>query len=60
MGAGFAIYIPGKDVPKAISIAKKNKIMAIDAGHIEKRGEEKKVLILPKNIEYSALTLEVR
>lgn len=60
MGAGFAIYVPKKDVSKVISEAKKCKIIAMEAGHIEKRGGDKRVIILPKGIEFAGSTLEVR
>jgi len=60
MGVGFAIYVPEKDVETALKVAKKLKIKAIKAGYIEKRGNEKKVIIKPKNLEYSGDSLDIR
>lgn len=60
MGAGFALYVPEKEVALILEIAKRHGIRAFLAGHIEKRGEEKKVVILPKNLEYDQTTLVIR
>jgi len=60
MGAGFAIFVPEKDVAMVLLTAKKNHIMAIAAGHIEKRGEEKKVIIEPKGITFEGESLKLR
>jgi phosphoribosylformylglycinamidine cyclo-ligase len=59
MGAGFAIYIPEKDVPTVMSIIKTCPFAATHAGHVEKSAV-KRVLITPKGLEYSADTLAVR
>jgi phosphoribosylformylglycinamidine cyclo-ligase len=59
MGAGFAIYVPEKDVPAVIEIAKTFPFSAFHAGHVEKSGA-KRVVIAPRGLEYSAATLGVR
>lgn len=60
MGAGFALYVAEKDVEAIIRIAKFRGFNAVHAGHIEKAREEKKVVIIPKDIEYSSQALGVR
>jgi phosphoribosylformylglycinamidine cyclo-ligase len=60
MGAGFAIYVPEKDVAKVLTVAEQNNISALAAGHIEKRGDEKKVIIKPKGITFEGKSLRVR
>lgn len=59
MGAGFAIYVPETDVPIVLDIAKSFPFQALRAGHIEKSAT-KRVVITPKQLEYSADTLGVR
>lgn len=62
MGAGFALYVPESDVKKVLELAATsylNKFGVIHAGHIE-ASDEKKVIIKPKNLEYSADTLKIR
>jgi len=59
MGAGFALYVSEKDVEAIIKIAQLHEFNALYAGHIEK-ALEKKVIILPKAIEYSSKALGVR
>jgi phosphoribosylformylglycinamidine cyclo-ligase len=59
MGAGFAIYVPEKDVAAVLDITRAFPFKALRAGHIEKSAQ-KKVIIRPKGIEYSADTLAVR
>lgn len=61
MGTGFALYVDDADVQTAIItvIASKLGFRAFKAGHIE-RSDEKKVIIQPKNLEYTAGTLVVR
>jgi len=59
MGAGFALYVPEADVGSVVVIAKQLGLRAFKAGHIEESAE-KKVIIKPKGIEYSAATLAVR
>jgi len=58
MGAGFALYVPGPDVLLVLDIAKQLGYHAFYAGDIE-RGE-KKVVIKPKDLEFTADTLAVR
>ncbi|MCP6719863.1 MAG: AIR synthase related protein [Patescibacteria group bacterium] len=63
MGAGFALYVPEADVRKVWDVLKGdeylNRYGACYAGHIE-RSDEKKVVIKPKDLEYSGATLGVR
>src|SRR5687767_14821462 len=59
MGAGFAIYVPERDVPAVLDIAKAFPFAALHAGHIEKSAT-KRVVIAPKGLEYSADSLGVR
>jgi phosphoribosylformylglycinamidine cyclo-ligase len=60
MGAGFAIYLPASQVEKALAVlasaVPENR--AYLAGHIEKG--ERKVVIVPKGLEYGEETLGVR
>src|SRR3989344_1528942 len=58
MGQDYAIFVPQKDVEKTLSIVRKNKFKAIDAGVVEKG--EKRVIIKPKNIVYGSETLDLR
>jgi phosphoribosylformylglycinamidine cyclo-ligase len=59
MGAGFAIYVPEKDVATVLDIAKAFPFAALRAGHVE-HSAAKRVVITPKGLEYSADTLGVR
>lgn len=58
MGAGFAIFVPIKDVGKVISVSKKLNIKAYNAGVVEKG--KKQVIILSKNIIFEGESLKVR
>lgn len=59
MGAGFAVYVPEKDVNTVRQISMQNhRFTALNAGYIEKG--EKKVVITPKNIVFEGKTLGVR
>ena len=60
MGAGFALYVSQRDVKRVLQISELNKIPAMVAGHIEKRGKQKKVIIKPRGITFEAKTLKVR
>ena len=60
MGGGFALYVAPNTVDTVIAIALNHGIPAFHAGHIEKRGGEKKVIIQPKGIEYHASSLDIR
>ncbi len=59
MGAGFALYVPESDSRAVIGIAANNGLIAHRAGAIVEDGQ-KRVVILPKGIEYKAETLAVR
>ncbi|MFH1575896.1 MAG: AIR synthase related protein [Candidatus Nealsonbacteria bacterium] len=59
MGAGFALYVSEIDVKKVLEAAKFLKFTALRAGHIE-RSDKKKIVIEPKDLEYSGATLGVR
>ena len=60
MGAGFAIYIAECDVARFLALAEISKwpFKVFRAGHIE--AGKKRVVILPKKLEYQAETLAVR
>lgn len=58
MGMDYALFLPGDDVEKAQQIIKKNKFSSINAGYVEKG--EKEVVIEPKNITFSAESLDLR
>lgn len=58
MGAGFAIYVPERDVDRVIAVAKRLKLHAWQAGHIE--SGKRQVIIKPKRIVYTADTLKIR
>jgi len=59
MSAGFAFYVLETDVNTVLKVAASQKIGALHAGHVE-RSNNKKVVIKPKNLEYSSSTLGVR
>lgn len=58
MGAGYALYVPFDEVNRVIFYARNNGLRALCAGRIEKG--DRKVVVRPKNIEYSGETLAVR
>ncbi|MBI3948491.1 MAG: phosphoribosylformylglycinamidine cyclo-ligase [Armatimonadetes bacterium] len=60
MGAGFALYLDPADVPPAAAIAEGHGIAALAAGTVEKRGDEQRVIIRPKGLEFAGETLGVR
>jgi len=60
MNAGFALYVPYKDVNKTIAIALKNGMKAMHAGTINQMQDGKEVFIEPKNITYEGKTLTIR
>lgn len=60
MGAGFALYVPPEQVHKVIELAACHDIKSWQGGHVEKRDNEKKVIISPKGLEYAAESLAVR
>jgi len=59
MGAGFAIYVPEKDVATVLDVAKAFPFGALRAGHVE-NSATKRVVITPKGLTYDADTLGVR
>jgi phosphoribosylformylglycinamidine cyclo-ligase len=59
MGAGFALYVSEADADAVLEVATSHNIGALRAGYIE-RSDNKKVVIKPKNLEYSGATLGVR
>lgn len=58
MGAGFAIFVPQEHVSTIIEIATQQNIKAYHVGQVEEG--EKQVIIEPKNIIFSADTLQVK
>lgn len=58
MGAGFAIFVPAKEVSQVINMAKKLGIEAFNAGVAE--SGEKKVILEPLNITFEKESLQVR
>jgi phosphoribosylformylglycinamidine cyclo-ligase len=58
MGMDFAIFLPEKDVKKALSFVKKNGFEGLDAGHVEKG--ERQVIIKPKDIVFTGDRLQMR
>ena len=60
MGAGFALYVPERDVEKALDVIDfSNSFKSFRAGYIE-TSDTKRVVIRPKNLEYSEDSLAVR
>ncbi len=58
MGQDYAIFLPEKDVKKALEIIKKNKFESINAGFLEKG--KRQVIIKPKKIVFESETLDLR
>lgn len=58
MGMDYALFLPEKDMAKALRIIKKNKFSGIDAGYVETG--PRRVVIKPKGIEYASETLDLR
>ena len=58
MGAGFAIFVPAREVSQVINMAKKLEIKAYNCGIVE--SGEKKIIIEPKNIIFEKESLQVR
>lgn len=58
MGMDYALFLPRQDIEKAQHIIKKHKFASIHAGYIEKGDRE--VIIEPKNITFSAESLDLR
>lgn len=58
MGAGFALYLPESSVKTVLRLAKKHKIVALDAGVVQKG--TKKVVLKPLGIELKGESLQIR
>ena len=58
MGQDYAIFMPEKDVKKALGIVKKNKFEGLDAGCVKKG--KRQVVIEPKNIVFASETLDIK
>lgn len=58
MGQDYAIFLPKRDVNKALEIIRKNKFKGLNAGYIEKGPRQ--VIIKPKNIIFKGNTLDLR
>jgi len=58
MGAGFAIFVPEKDVPQVLKLAEAHNIKAYNAGVVE--AGDKKIIIESKSLTFSKETLQVR
>jgi phosphoribosylformylglycinamidine cyclo-ligase len=58
MGQDYAIFIPPRDIQKALRIIKKNKFIGLNAGYVQ--SGSKKVIIKPKRITFEGKTLDLR
>ncbi len=58
MGAGFALYVAESDIEKVREVAYSLGLRSLVAGHIEEG--DKKVVIKPRNLEFTSETLAVR
>ena len=58
MGAGFAIFVPEKDVAQVLKLSESHNIKAYSSGVVEEG--EKKLIIEPKNIIFEKQSLQVR
>ena len=58
MGQDYAIFVAKKDVDQVLEIIKQNGFEGVNAGIIEEG--KKQVIIEPKNLTYSAETLDLR
>lgn len=58
MGAGFAIFVPEKDVNKVLKLAESNSIKAYSYGVVEEG--EKKIIIEPNSTIFEKESLQVR
>ncbi len=57
MGAGFALFVPQHSVVAIKGVSSELGFRALEAGYIEKRGEEKKVVIEPLGLVYDSLNI---
>lgn len=60
MGAGFALIVSEHTVDMIETIAAEHGISSLVAGRVQKRGKEKKLFILPKNLEFDGKELQIR
>lgn len=60
MGVGFALYVDSCDAKRVVDAARDCGLDAWVAGYVEKRSDQRKVVIEPLGIEYSADTLKIR
>ena len=58
MGADFALFLPEKDIKRALEIIKKSGFQGLDAGYVEKGGRQ--VIIKSKNLTFSSSSLDLR
>jgi len=58
MGQDYVIFIPEKDITKALEIVAQNGFEGLDAGYIEEG--ERQVIIKPKNITFKGESLNLR
>lgn len=58
MGQDYVIFIPEKDMKKALKIVKKNNLEGLDAGYVEKGARQ--VIIKPKKITYKGDTMQLK
>jgi phosphoribosylformylglycinamidine cyclo-ligase len=63
MGAGFALYVPSSEVQQVVTRARRHGVQAWIVGHIEKNGEDKRVIIRrarKDDLVFEGKTLAVR
>lgn len=60
MGAGFALYVPENMVKRVEAIAHHHRMEVWQAGYVKHSPDEKKVIILPKGLEYRESELSIR
>ncbi len=58
MGQDYALFLPEKEVKKALRVVRENGFEGLDAGYLEKG--DKEVILTPKKITYKGETLNVR
>ena len=58
MGQDYAIFLPSRDVARALKIIPKNGFKSLNAGYVEKGPRQ--VIIKPKNITFKGETLDLR
>lgn len=58
MGQDYCIFLPKKDMEKALKIVRENKFQGLDAGYVS--DGERQVVIQPKNLTFKGETLDLR